>query len=83
MEEKILKHIQILGSITTWEAIQQYGCTRLSQYIYLLRNKGYDIDDKRIKVTTRTGNTTTIKRYFIKDKPKKDFYEEIEELQYG
>lgn len=82
MEEKILKHIQILGSITTWEAIQQYGCTRLSQYIYLLRNKGYDIDDSWIKVTTRMGEKTSIKKYYLKNN-KRDFYEEIEELQYG
>ena len=39
MKERILRHLEDYGSITTWEAIKEYGCTRLGHYIYLLRRK--------------------------------------------
>ena len=42
MEERILNHLKDFGSITSWEAIKDYGCTRLSHYIWLLR-KEYNI----------------------------------------
>lgn len=44
--EKIKEHLLYKGTITSWEAIQKYRITRLSHYIYLLRNEGYVIDDK-------------------------------------
>lgn len=39
----IYNHLVEKGSITTWEAIQLYHATRLSAYIYQLRNKGMHI----------------------------------------
>ena len=36
----LLKH----GSISSWTAIQEFRVTRLSQYILLLRNEGYEIE---------------------------------------
>lgn len=45
MKDRILRHLEKYGSITSWEAIKEYGCTRLSQYIYLLRNEGYLVID--------------------------------------
>lgn len=27
MKDRILRHLQDYGSITSWEAIQEYGCT--------------------------------------------------------
>lgn len=44
--EKIKEHLLYKGSITSWEAIQNYRITRLSHYIWLLRKEGYVIDDK-------------------------------------
>ena len=41
--ERILRHLQDYGSITSWEAITEYGVTRLSAVIYILRKLGYDI----------------------------------------
>ena len=37
MLDRILKHLDNYGSITSWEAIKEYGCTRLSQYILLAK----------------------------------------------
>ena len=39
----ILKHLEENGSITSWEAIKEYGATRLSAIIYNLRNV-YDLN---------------------------------------
>lgn len=55
MRQIILEHLQKHGSITTWEAIQKYGCTRLSEYIRQLRADGYAIDNKSVKYVNRYG----------------------------
>lgn len=44
--EKIKEHLLYKGSITSWEAINNYRITRLSHYICVLRKEGYVIDDK-------------------------------------
>lgn len=41
--ERVKNHLLKKGTITSWEAIQRYRITRLSHYIYLLRNEGYVI----------------------------------------
>ena len=65
-KETILKHLVNHGSITSWDAIMEYGITRLANYIFILRNEGYTIPSKSIKVTTRLGNRTTISEYYYK-----------------
>lgn len=66
MEEIIFRHLVEYGSITSWEAIKEYGCTRLSHYIYLLR-KYHNITDERIKTINRFGMQTTYKKYTLND----------------
>lgn len=63
MEDRILKHLQDYGSITSWEAISIYGCTRLSHYIWLLRKQKYNITDETIITTNRYGDITHFKKY--------------------
>ena len=41
--EQVLNHLKKFGQITSWEAIQNYRITRLSDKIYLLRKKGINI----------------------------------------
>lgn len=36
-DEKILQHLKDYGEITSWEAITEYGITRLSAIIHRLR----------------------------------------------
>lgn len=36
---QIKSHLKIYGRITTWEAIQEYRCTRLAEYIRILREE--------------------------------------------
>ena len=66
MEARILRHLQEFGSITSWEAIMEYGCTRLSQYIYLLRKKGFVIEDEVVKSKNRFGESNHFKKYYLR-----------------
>ena len=66
MKDRILKHLVENGSITTWEAIKEYGCTRLGHYIYLLRRKdNYNITDEVVKDINRYGDYTHYKKYYL------------------
>lgn len=69
MRERILKYIKQFGSITTFQAFIDLGCTRLSEYIRQLR-LDYDIEDEWIEVVTRFGITTHVKKYFLKEEGK-------------
>ena len=41
--EQVKKHLLKRGKITSWEAITKFRATRLSDIIYKMRNRGYDI----------------------------------------
>ncbi len=64
MKERVLKYIKDFGSITTFEAFTDLGCTRLSEYIRQLR-LDYDIADEWIKKTNRYGEKVAFKKYFF------------------
>jgi hypothetical protein len=49
----LLQHLQMGGTITTFEAVNLYGCMRLASRICDLRKMGYGIKGKYI--TTPTG----------------------------
>ena len=59
----ILKHLLENGSITSFEAFNLYGVTRLSAIIFNLRNDGFDIESEPLKEKNRYGNTTIFARY--------------------
>ena len=66
MKEIILKHLQDHGSITSLEAIERYKCTRLSQYILLLRKDGYIINNEEVPFThSVTGKKSAYVRYWL------------------
>lgn len=60
--QKVLNHLQKYGSITSWEAIDNYGATRLSAIIYNLR-KHYNIESLDRTGTDRYGNEATFTKY--------------------
>lgn len=41
--QKVLEHLQTKGTITSWEAIQLYRATRLSDIIFKLKKKNHTI----------------------------------------
>jgi len=66
-KEQVLDHLKTYKSLTSWDAIMEYGITRLSHHIYCLRNEGFIIPDERIKVKTRLGRDTNISKYTLRD----------------
>jgi hypothetical protein len=74
--DAILWHLKAYGKITSYEAIKEYGATRLAAIICKHRNNGYDIDSHNIPKKTRFGRTTVIAQYTYIPPPK-DFIQEI------
>lgn len=64
-QELILKHLKShKRGLTSKDAIERYGCTRLSGVIFQLKRKGYKISSIREYVPTRYGHAS-IARYFL------------------
>lgn len=72
MKNKILSYMVEFGSITTWDAFKDLGCTRLSEYIRQLRQEMI-IEDEWVSTVNRYGEKTQYKRYWIKPKKKPIF----------
>jgi hypothetical protein len=45
--QQVIEHLCKYGTISSWEAIQKYHITRLSQYILMLRKEGVLINDNK------------------------------------
>lgn len=54
-KDRILNHLEKYGKITSWEAIELYGCTRISEYISQLRKEDYCIETVWTKGKNRYG----------------------------
>lgn len=63
--EKVLNHLKEYGSITSLEAIELYGATRLSAIIFNLRKRGFDIDTIDLPFTDRFGTKSTYGKYVL------------------
>ena len=61
--DAVLWHLKQYGSITSYEAIKEYGATRLSAIIFNHRKNGYNIDSQPLTKQTRFGKKTTIAKY--------------------
>lgn len=59
----ILWHLGKYGSITSYEAIKDYGITRLAHHIYVHRKDGYAIQSVPLQKKTRFGRTATVAKY--------------------
>lgn len=66
MKERVLNYIKTFGEITTFQAFQDLGCTRLSEYIRQLRLE-YVIRDEWITTTNRYGEKVQYKRYWLEE----------------
>lgn len=65
--EIIAEHLKVYGSITTWEAFERYGITRLSAQIYLLKKEGYDFTEEWITKQNRYGKSVSFKKYILEE----------------
>ena len=61
----VLCYIINHDSITSMEAFEHLGVTRLSAVVYNLKRKGYKIKSEPEQVKTRYGATATISRYSL------------------
>ena len=64
-KEKVLKHLNKKGSITSLEAIKKYGNTRIGEYIRQLRTEGYNIKTVRESGKNRYGKKVSYGRYVL------------------
>jgi hypothetical protein len=61
---QVMQWLKAGHSITSKEAIDKFGCTRLSAVIFRLRNDyGLDISDQTIQVKNRNGRNVYVARY--------------------
>lgn len=62
----VLQWLQSHASISSMEAIQNFGATRLSAIIFNLRKKGYDIETVWCEGSDRFGNPMRFARYYLR-----------------
>jgi len=63
--ERILRHLRDHGSLSSLEAMQEYGCMRLASRINDLRNQGYQIETSYQRGVNRYGESTKFARYVM------------------
>lgn len=66
MENRVLNYMLEFGSITTKQAFEDLGCTRLSEYIRRLRTRMIILDEVESGLN-RYGEKVFWKKYFIKE----------------
>lgn len=68
-EQRVFNYIKENGSITSFDAFRDLGVSRLSAVIFeIKRKKNKPIYSKTIKVQTRYGEDTNVKRYAFRKK---------------
>lgn len=68
-KDRILRHLKDYGSITSLEAMQEYGIMRLASRISELKNMGYTIVSVSEAGKNRYGEKTSYARYLLKEEP--------------
>ena len=63
--EQVIRHMEESGSITSMEAMQEYGIMRLASRINDLRRAGYPIRREMVTRMNRYGETVASARYSI------------------
>lgn len=65
--ERILRHLEDYGSITSLEAISEYGIMRLASRITDLKKRGHKITSETVSGVNRYGETTYYSRYRLEN----------------
>ena len=71
----VLSHLMDNGSITSIDAIERYGATRLSAIIFNLRRRGYDIETVTMGMTDRYGYAVNYAKYVLHEKEEPTLFE--------
>jgi hypothetical protein len=68
-KENVLNHLKSGKSITPLEALQEYGCFRLADRIFVLRQDGYNIITNNITENGKTfAEYTLLSSTLLKEK---------------
>lgn len=67
-KDAVLKYIEEVGSISSFDAFREFGITRLSAVIYDLRKLGYDVVTETKETTNRFGKKIYYGVYYINEK---------------
>lgn len=65
--KEVEAHLEEFGSITSLDAIKEYGITRLSHVIYMLRKDGKSITTENVTKTNRRGHLVTFAKYILNE----------------
>ena len=63
--ERIIRHLQDYGSITSLEAMEEYGIMRLASRVSDLRKAGMPIRAEMVSGKNRYGEATNYARYYL------------------
>ena len=63
--DRILNHLKDYGSITSLDAFRDYGNTRLSATIFLLRKDGWNIKSEKVAFKNRYGKVVSFAKYIL------------------
>lgn len=66
--ERVLQYLEDFGSITSYEAFEHLGVSRLSAVIFNLRRKGYNIVGETESSKNRYGDKVHFTRYRLESK---------------
>lgn len=65
--ERIARHLRDYGSITSLEAIQEYGIMRLASRVSDLKKAGFPIHAEMVKGVNRYGEKISFARYTLRE----------------
>lgn len=66
MRERVLSYMREFGSITTFNAFTDLGCTRLSEYIRQIRID-HNVRDEWVSTLNRYGEKVQYKKYWLEE----------------
>lgn len=66
--ERILRHLEIFGSITSLEAMRDYGIMRLASRVSDLKKDGLPVRTEFVRGKNRFGEPTCYARYHLERK---------------
>lgn len=70
--EAVLNHLQTYGTITSMEAFDLYGATRLAAIVHDFRKMGYDIETCELVGKNRFGEVCQYAKYVYFGKENKN-----------
>ena len=65
----VLQWLQTHASISSMDAINNFGATRLSAMIFNLRKRGHNIETVMVDGRDRFGNPMRFARYYLRENP--------------